>query len=177
MDHIKKFFRYIDSRHKSMSFTFEVEDEGKLAFLDVLITRDGGLFHTSVYRKPTFSGLYSHFESFMPKSYKAGLMYTLLYRAFTLCSTWERFHEEVCTLRQIFLKNAYPGFFIDKCIKCFLDKIFLTKKVFFTVPQKELRICLPFLGKQSLELKSKIQKYIYKYFPQCKIQVIFKCSR
>ena len=119
MDHIKKFFRYINSRHKSMSFTYEVEDEGKLAFLDVLITRVGGSFTTSVYRKPTFSGLYSHYESFMPRSYKAGLLYTLLHRAFILCSTWESFHEEVCTLRHTFLKNAYPGFFIDKCIKIF----------------------------------------------------------
>ena len=43
-DHVKKFFRYINSRHKNMSFTFEVENEGKLAFLDVLITRSGGVF-------------------------------------------------------------------------------------------------------------------------------------
>ena len=176
MDHIKKFFRYINSRHKNMSFTFEVEEGGKLAFLDVLITRDGGSFLTSVYRKPTFSGLYSHYESFMPRTYKAGLIYTLLHRAFTLCSTWEKFHEEVCTLRQTFLKNAYPGFFIDKCIKIFLDKVFVTKKVFLTVPQKELRICLPYLGKQSLELKSRVQKFVNRYFPQCKIQVIFKCN-
>ena len=176
MDHIKKFFRYINSRHKSMSFTYEVEDEGKLAFLDVLITRVGGSFTTSVYRKPTFSGLYSHYESFMPRSYKAGLLYTLLHRAFILCSTWESFHEEVCTLRHTFLKNAYPGFFIDKCIKLFLEKIFVAKQVFLTVPQKELRICLPYLGKQSLELKSKMQKFVHKYFPQCKIQVIFKCN-
>ena len=35
---------------------------------------------------------------------------------------------------------------------------------------------MPFLGKQSLELKSKMQKFVYKYFPQCKIQVIFKCN-
>ena len=58
----------------------------------------------------------------------------------------------------------------------FLDKIFLAKRVVFTVPKKELRICLPFLGKQSLELKSRMQKYVSKYFPQCKIQVIFKCN-
>ena len=47
-------------------------------------------------RKPIFSGYYSHYESFMPSSYKVGLIYTLLHRAFTLCSTWEKFHEEVC---------------------------------------------------------------------------------
>ena len=59
--------------------------------------------------------------------------------------------------------------------KSVLDKIFMAKKVVFTVPQKELSICLPFLGKQSLELKSKMQKFVYKYYPQCKIRVVFKC--
>ena len=40
-----------------------------------------------------FIGFYSHYESFMPTSYKAGLTYPLLHSAFTLCSTWERFLE------------------------------------------------------------------------------------
>ena len=137
-----------------MSFTFELEHDGKLAFLDVLVTRRDGSFFASLYRKPTFSGLYSHYESFLPTSYKKGLIYTLLHRAFTLCSTWDTFHDEVSYLRNTFIKNCYPGFFIDKCIKVFLDKIFIAKKVVLTVPQKELSICLPYLGKQSLELKS-----------------------
>ena len=153
-----------------------MEQEGKLAFLDVLITRRDGSFFTSLYRKPTFSGLYTHYESFMPGSYKKGLIYMLLHRAFTLCSSWVAFHEEVSYLRQTFLKNAYPGYFIDKCTKLFLDKVFIAKRVIFTVPKKELRICLPFMGKQSLELKSKMQKFVQKYFPQCKITVIFKCN-
>ena len=56
-NHVKKFFRYINSRHKSMTFTYEMEADGKLAFLDVLVTRIGNPFSTSLYRKPTFSGL------------------------------------------------------------------------------------------------------------------------
>ena len=40
-------------------------------------------------------------------------------------------------------------------------------------PKQELRICLPFLGKQSFEIKGKLCKFIDKTFPQCKLQVIF----
>ena len=79
--------------------------------------------------------------------------------------TWDKFHDEASYLRKTFIKNSYPGFFIDKCIKLFLDKIFIAKKAVLTVPQKELSICLPFLGKQSLELKSKLQEFVYKYYP------------
>ena len=92
---------------------------------------------------------YTHF-------YTVRLLYAVLGRG--------TFHEEVCFLRQTLLKNAYPGYFIDKCVKCFLDKIFIAKKVFLTVPQKELRLCLPFLGKHSPELKPRLQKYVHKYF-------------
>ena len=68
-DHVKKFHKYINSRHKNMTFTFEVEVENRLAFLDVKITREE-TFCTSLYRKPTFSGLYMNFKSFMPDSYR-----------------------------------------------------------------------------------------------------------
>ena len=175
-NHVKKFFGYINSRHESMSFTYEVEAEGKLAFLDVLVTRIEGAFCTSMYRKPTFSGLYTHYKSCMPYTYKKGLICTLLHRAHVLCGNWNSWHKEVTFLKDVFIKNSYPSYFVDKCVKTFLDKVFIPKKVIFTVPKKELSICLPFLGKQSLELKSKIGRFVEKNFPTCRIKVIFKCS-
>ena len=83
-DHVNKFYNYINSRHVNMNFTFEVESDNCLSFLDILISRENNKLHTSVYRKPTFSGLYSNFSSFMPMLYKKGLLKTLLYRAFML---------------------------------------------------------------------------------------------
>ena len=58
----------------------------------------------------------------------------------------------------------------------FLDKVFIPKEYYPTVPKRELSICLPFLGKHSLELKSKITRFADKYFPTCRIKVIFKCN-
>ena len=49
-----------------MSFSMETEKENKLSFLDVEVIREQGKFATTVYRKPTFSGVYSNFESFLP---------------------------------------------------------------------------------------------------------------
>ena len=47
-----------------MSFSDEVERDVKISFLDVNVLREEGQFVTNVYRKPTFSGVYTHFESF-----------------------------------------------------------------------------------------------------------------
>ena len=73
-DHVKNFFVYINSRHKNMSFTYEVEENNKLSFLDVSVIREENKFSTSLYGKPTFSGLYTNFASFIADSYKKCLI-------------------------------------------------------------------------------------------------------
>ena len=44
-----------------MSSSFEREKNGKLSFLDIEVSREKGKFVTTVYRKPTFSGVYTQF--------------------------------------------------------------------------------------------------------------------
>ena len=53
-----------------MSFTIETEQSNKISFLDVSIIREQGKFVTSVYRKSTFIGAYTHFDSSSPDTYK-----------------------------------------------------------------------------------------------------------
>ena len=113
---VKKFHKYIGSRHKNISFTFEIEKENCLPFLDVLVSREDNKFFTSLYRKPTFSGLYSNFSSFMPEEYKKGLIFTLLYRGFNLCTDWKKFQKELVFLKSVLNRNEYPRNFVDKCI-------------------------------------------------------------
>ena len=171
---VNKFHKYIGSRHKNISFTFETEKENCLPFLDVLVSRDGNNFSTSLYRKPTFSGLYSNFMSFMPISYKKGLLFTLLFRGFSLCTDWVKFKSDLTFLKSVMSKNGYPRFFVDKCIVTFLDKIGSSKQTVMSVSKKELKICLPFLGKESLRLRSHLLKFSKIYLPgYCKLQIIF----
>ena len=61
--------RFIKTRHKNMSFTYEVEYDENLPFVDSLVTREDKEFTTNVYRKHTFSGLYTNFQRvFLPES-------------------------------------------------------------------------------------------------------------
>ena len=85
LDHIPLFFNYLNSQHPNISFTSEIEHEGKLPFLDIDVSRSNGKFTTSVYRKPTFTGLFTNFHSFIPLNYKRSLVSCLLHRAFNLC--------------------------------------------------------------------------------------------
>ena len=85
-DHVEKFKNYLSKQHKNIKFTSEIEENGSLLFLDITITREIKKFVTSVYRKLTISGVFTNFESFIPKLGKRGLIETLLYRSFRLCS-------------------------------------------------------------------------------------------
>ena len=84
------------------SCTSEPEKDGKLPFLDVEIFRLSGKFSTSVYRKPTFTGLFTNFHSFIPLAYKRSLVSCLLHRIFNLCSSYENFHAQLEVVRKLF---------------------------------------------------------------------------
>ena len=74
-----------------------------------------GVFSTSVYRKPTFTGLLTNFDSFIPISYKRGLISTLLFRYFNISSSYAIFHAEVEKFKKIMNLNSYP----EKVPSCF----------------------------------------------------------
>ena len=73
------------------------------------------------------------------------MLFTLLHRAFKLCSNFERFHQEIDKLMTIFENNGYPKSFVDFCIKKYLDKVFIKKEVVLKASKKELICKLPFL--------------------------------
>ena len=128
--HVNKFFRYLNSRHKNISFTLEIETDNRLPFLDILVNRKN-TFVTNIYRKPTFSGLYSNYHSFLPKKFKSGLIFTLLFRIYTICSDRSKIYTEIGNLRKIMRKNEYPSYFLDNCIKIFFLKMQSEKLTLF----------------------------------------------
>ena len=122
--HIEPLARYMSSRHKNIRFTFEEESNNVLPFLDVNVFRDADKFSSTVHRKATFSGVYTHFKSFIPETYQKGLISTLLYRAYEISSSYMSLHEEVENLKKIFAKNGCPSKFVDMCVFNFFNKVF-----------------------------------------------------
>ena len=82
-------------RHKNINFSFETQKDNPFSFLDVKICREKDKFTTSVFRKDTFSGVYTNFSSFVALKHRFGLLYTLLHRSFITVSDFSKFHFEV----------------------------------------------------------------------------------
>ena len=56
-EHLQLFADYMNKQHKCLKFTSEAENDNSLSFLDSKIARHNQQFKTSVYRKPTLSGV------------------------------------------------------------------------------------------------------------------------
>ena len=178
LDQAEKFKKYLSSKHPNINFSLEKENEGRSSFLDVNIFREKERFVTNVYGKKTFSGVYTNFHSFIPETYKTGLIKSLLFRCFNLCSDFVKFHHEINKLKGILYKNSYPRDFVDRCIKEFLDRVLTRKIVVSTVPKKDLMIVLTYLGKLSLQIRTRINRVMRNKFPHCNLRIVFqtKCK-
>ena len=142
--------KYLSSKHPNINFSLEKENDGRLSFSDINIFPEKGNFVTNVYRKKTFSGVYTNFNSFIPETYKTGLIESLLFRCFNLCSDFAKFHHEINILKSILYRNNYPRDFVDKCIKKIFRQSINAESCLSTVPKKNLMVVVPYLGKLSL---------------------------
>ena len=63
LDQVKKFKKDLSSKHPSIKFSLEKENDGRLSFSDISIFLDKGKLVTNVYRKKTLIGVYTNFNS------------------------------------------------------------------------------------------------------------------
>ena len=99
------------------------------------------------------------------------MILTLLLRTFSIVLDFWRFQSEVCNLKEISKKNAFPIKLIDSCIKNFFNKILTEKPVTLPVKKKELVKILPFLGKLSLDLRTHLKIVSGKTFLFVKLEL------
>ena len=150
----------MNSKHRNIKFTVELEENNLLSFLDIKIFRDSGEFQTSVYKKPMFGGVLTNFEKFLPISYKYNLVSTLLHRGFMLCSSYRTLHFEILKLKQIFRCNGYPENFVDRCIKMYLDKVFiLNTRIFVLCQKKGISLCFLISREKAIRNQKTTAKY------------------
>ena len=156
------FVEYINSKHVNIKFTIEENNKGILHFLDVVVNNNDVLT-TCVYHKPTFTGLLINFRSFVPSDNKIKLIQTLIDRIFKINNTWKRFDCDVKTLCHYLPCNLFPGRFIDRHIKQYLDSKMSVKKDSKEKPSEIRYIKLPYIGEFSGIAKNKIMK-LFKQF-------------
>ena len=172
---------YMNSRHNNMRFTYESESNDSINFIGLNIMRcDRDIsthsYITNVYRKPTATALCMNFNSFVSLSYRISVLRSLLYRAFRICSNWQLIHIEISFIRAMLLRNAYPGWLLDRIIKMSISQ-FINPVPKFGPKKEALYIGLPFLGKSTNALRSSILRICNRFIPHKDVIIFFKPGR
>ena len=117
-----------------------------------------GKFVTNVYHKKTCSSVYTDFNKLIPKTYKTGLIKSLLFRYFSLYSDFVKFHHKINIFQKVFCIKVVPSvtLLIYALINFLTIKVLTPSIVVSTVSKKDLMIVLLCLGKFSLQIYTRI---------------------
>ncbi|XP_055307900.1 uncharacterized protein LOC129572021 [Sitodiplosis mosellana] len=93
--------RLNNTKYPTIKFTHEEEQDGKLNFLDLCVTRNGSKLEYDIYRKPSATDRYITSDSHHPFEHKIASFHSMLFRAVNVPLKEERFNTEIQRIKQI----------------------------------------------------------------------------
>jgi len=146
--------------HTKLKFTYEVENNNSLSFLDVLIVKNDNKLISNWYRKSTFSGRYINFYSNHPAQYKLNTIINLVDHAILLSDA--QFHNDnIMIVKDILENNGYPKHIINKQINDRCKNIAFNKeKSRGKDDNKGYTLLVPFVDKASQDIKRILKNLI-----------------
>ena len=173
--HIDQFLTYLNGQHPKIKFTKEIEKDGYLPFLDVNVRRVNHQLETSVFRKPSFTGLGPSFFSFIPSCVRKAVLHSAVIRAFRISSNYQLLHTELNFLKSFFLNKGYPKQLIESVIRHVLDKVFSPRVPTAMAPKKlEKYFVLPYFGNKSISLQNDIISLLSQFYPYLNPKIVLR---
>ena len=145
-----------------------------LSFLNVLVEKANKKFLTSVYRKPTFTGQYTHWDSFGRKKRKTNLIGTFVHRALEICSP-EKLSYEVCKIKNILRQNGYPENVINFGIKKKISNFQTPKR--FVREKCPVYLKLPWIENIFLKYEKQAKSAVNNCFESVSTRIIFSSKK
>ncbi|XP_018342267.1 PREDICTED: uncharacterized protein LOC108748544 [Trachymyrmex septentrionalis] len=109
---LRKFFIFLNNQHPNIHFTIDIEENGKLPFLDVLVSKEADRKHTQI-------------DTYMPSRHhplqKQSAINSLVHRAFSI-SDKEHLQTELNYLKLALQKNGHNKKDIIKTINKHANK-------------------------------------------------------
>ena len=106
---VGKFHDHLDGISSFIKFTYELELDGRLPFLNVLVTRQhNGALTTTIYYKPTNTNRYLQFTSHHPRHHKLSVARSLLNKLNTHITDHTDYCVQTSHVKQALPLNEYP---------------------------------------------------------------------
>ena len=104
-DKLRSFLNIFNQQDPTIKFTIELENNHNLFFLDVLTTKRETSFDLSIYRKSTHSDEYLRYYSYSRPIVKNSAVYSLVDRAFVVCSSDFELKTELDHIKDVLIGN------------------------------------------------------------------------
>ncbi|CAF3164199.1 unnamed protein product [Rotaria sp. Silwood2] len=198
---IDNIIEILNSFDPDIVFTCEQEKKNSLPFLDIFITRklinnfwqSTSSFNTDLYRKSTYTGLITKWDSSVPHSYKVSTLSSMIYRAIKICSSFTLMHKQFQFIRKIAIKNGYPENFIQaqirKTLGRYYDKINgtqifrsqkqknkINEETDQSIKKRQIFIDIPYIGKPTDIFGKRLINLAKTINPQIHVQPISRPS-
>ena len=143
----------------SNSHAVDTFDSGKVHFLDLEISQSG----INIYRKPTHTGQYTHFDSFETWARKTPWIRSLFHRAVNICSNSAFLNQQILQISKFMAWNGFTAQIRSSIIR-------KLKLRFLDVPKQandndafedirpKIWIRIPYLGRKGEFLVKKLVK-------------------
>ena len=159
----------LNSYHPNIKFTYELEENNKITFLDVIINRISfNEIETNVYRKESNTDIYINWYSHTPLQWKIGTLRNLITRAKNISSTEDLLNLELDHLKTVFCNiNDFPKNVVNNIIQQALSKPIKQQDVISDTQEncKNLKLILRYAGEQGAQINLKMKKELRKVLP------------
>ena len=109
-EHSQDLLQHINNQDPHIQFTVESTQQGSLPFLDTLVTIEpDNTFSTTVYRKPTHTDQYLHWDSNNHITAKNSVYNTLAHRAKTVSSSQDKMDRELQHIKTALQHYQFPS--------------------------------------------------------------------
>ncbi|XP_053692011.1 uncharacterized protein LOC128740493 [Sabethes cyaneus] len=159
--YVPQTLNWLNSQHEKINFTVEQEVEGKLPFLDLLITRkEDNTLKFSIFRKPTSTDRYITTDSNHFGAQKQAAFHSMAHRLVNIPMEQEDFAAERERIQKAAELNGYDKKFVDKIIRKHLRKKQRHDTTTLQPEREEVqRISLPFYPKVTNHIRKLLKRH------------------
>lgn len=158
--YLEQTLNLLNSRHNSIKFTVEKEVDGKLPFLDLMITRkEDDTLKFGIYRKPTSTDRYITSDSNHFGAQKQAAFHSMAHRLYNVPMEDDEFAEERNRIYKAAEVNGYEKEFVNKILRKHKRKKHQQNTTTLQPLKEETkRISLPFYPKITNPIKSTLKR-------------------
>lgn len=118
---------WLNGIDQNLKFTHEIEVEGRLQFLELMIYRSGNEIDFKIYRKPTSTDRYITIDSFHAPNHQHAAFNSMAFRLCNLPLNDANFNEELTYMKKLAQINGFSKDTLDTTIRKHQNKLKLRK--------------------------------------------------